>query len=663
MKNSVLIDFETASTCDLLKAGAWRYAEDPNTEVLCLCWINPKTRLRGHWAPGMDPAELMAIASDPDILVIAHNAGFEKAIWRRIMVPILCFPDIPDDRWHDTMAVCAEKGLPQKLERVVPVLGLPGEKDTVGSRFTIALSKPNKKTGMYDRSPATIERVLTYCDSDCDNELLVHKRVGWQEKSERQVWLLDQEINQRGVRLDMGYVRACQRIVTEAQEPMLRQFKELTGLKPGQAAKVRDWCAGHGSAIPNLQKETIVNWLGTDIDGSEPNWDEITALPILAPEVREVLSIRQIVGSSSVKKLSSMEQCVGGDGRVRGVLQYHGAGPGRWAGRLFQPQNFPRPTLMIDDKFPASDIMVQAIMTGDWEYVNQVLGPPVETVVSGLRHAIVASPGHVLVAGDFSGIEARVVLALAGQFDKCELLAQGLDPYCDFASTALGRPITKKDNPVERQNLGKPGVLGCGFQMGWRKLMLKYGVPAELAQLIVNAYRKEWAPLVPKVWYGLEGAAVQTVHTGKPHEAFGVLYALEDGWLTARLPSGRKLWYWDPRPIRKAMPWDETDIRQGFTYRAYKQGHMVTVNAYGGLLTENVVQGLARDLLVASMFRLRKNGFPIILTVHDENLCEVLEALADEKAFRQIMNERDPWAVAMGIPIETETWVNDCYRK
>lgn len=664
MKRAIVLDFETASTCDLKAAGAWRYAEDPTTEILCLCWTHLPDLEPGIWTPEetvASRAELFLLAQNPDVIFIAHNAAFEKAIWRRIMVPVFGFPDVPNERWHDTMAVCAMKGLPQKLEQAVAVLGLPIEKDMEGSRLTIGLSKPNKKTGMFERSPAILQRVYSYCDIDVESERGLHQRIGWQPKEEREVWLLDQEINERGVKIDIPFIRASQRVVSEAMKPLIARFHSLTGCAPTQTAKVVEWCRDHGAPIPNMQKETIVNWLGTDIDGEEPDYDEWRASD-LSPEVREVLTIRQITASSSVKKLARMDACVGGDGRVRGVLQYHGAGPGRWAGRLFQPQNFPRPTAWNQWKEPPTyDQVVQAIMTGDHEYVNAILGPPVEAVVSGLRHAITAERGNVLLAGDFAGIEARVVLALAGQHDKTALLANGLDPYCDFASVALGRLIGKKD--PERQLIGKPGVLGCGFQMGWKKLMLKYKVPEADAQTIVEGYRKDWAPLVPKVWYALEGAEVQTIHTGRPHEAYGVRFALEDGWLTARLPSGRKLWYWSPRAVRKAMPWDETDIRLGLTYRAFKQGHMVTVNAYGGLVTENVVQALARDLMVYAMFALKREGFPIILTVHDEIVAEIEKSRADEIAFRQIMEDRPQWAVHMGIPVAAETWSGDCYRK
>ena len=195
-------DFETASTCDLKKAGAWRYAQDPNTEILCFSFGDdvtpPKT-----WTPWLaadDPItlELRALVENPEIVWIAFNVGFEKAIWREIMVKVYNWPNIPNSRWHDVQAVCAMKVLPLDLERAIQVLRLPHVKDKEGSKFTIALSKPNKKTGSYDRSTAALTRVIDYCERDIFGEVGLHQRVGWLPARERSVWLLNQRIN--GVR-------------------------------------------------------------------------------------------------------------------------------------------------------------------------------------------------------------------------------------------------------------------------------------------------------------------------------------------------------------------------------------------------------------------------------------------------------------------------------
>ncbi len=659
----VTLDFETASSCDLKKAGAWRYAEDLTTEILCCTfgWQGQKWT----WIPGLELAPaIWRLIDDQNAIFVAHNAGFEKAIWRRICVPLLGWPDLPNERWHDTMAMCAMRVLPQDLERAMRVLGLEHEKDTEGSKITRALSKPNKR-GYYERAPEVLARVVAYNRADIDSTVDLHQRLGWLPSNERQVWLLDQRINERGVGLDMAFVRAAKRVVAAASRPLELEFGTITGgLATTQTVKIAEWVRAQGVDIPDLKKETLARILGETEDGEEPEDDPGALRLDLPDDVRRALGIRQLIGSASIKKLDRMELCVCEDGRARGLIQYHGTGPGLWAGRLFQPQNFPRGTIQIGRAAPNPQTTVDAILTGDAEFIEATIGPAVEVVVSGLRHAIQAGRGRVLVAGDYAGIQARTVLALAGQHDKTALMAAGADIYLDMAESIFKRKLTKKENPEERQT-GKNSVLGLGFQMGAPKFRLRYAKdqPMEFAENVVRVYRKEWAPGVPKVWYGLEGAAVRAVCDKKTTEAFGIEYKLEDGWLTARLPSGRKLWYYNPRPIKKTMPWDDQDVRLAWTYNAMKMGQWKTIDAFGGLLTENVVMGMQRDLMVTAGFKLEKNGFPIILNVHDEWVAEPKEADADLKAFDQIMVDVPDWARQMQIPISVETWAGDRYKK
>lgn len=665
----VLMDFETASGCDLKKSGAWRYSEDPTTEVLCLAYTIEGLDI-AVWTPQFtddDPttSRLLNCVRDDRIMFIAHNVQFEKAIWRNIMVAIFGWPDIPDNRWHDSMATCAMKVLPLDLDRAATVLRLPYQKDRAGSALTKSLSKPNKKTGMLDRSAPTLEKVYDYCRQDIRAEVALHERVGWLSPGERKVWLLDQRINQRGVRLDLPFITAAQMVVDKASGPLEKEFGALTkGLKTTQVQKIGEWVKGQGVSIPNLSKETLAELLGETEDGEEVEGDLGGYDQELPSDVRRALRIRQLIGSASVKKLARMHQCVCADGRARGILQYHGAGPGRWAARLFQPHNFPRGSLTLDGGSVDPQMLVDAIMTGDPEYVEMMFGPAVEAVVSGLRHTIIAEPNRTLLSGDFSTIELRVNLALAGQMDKIELLAGGADPYIDMAQLIFKRPLTKKNMP-ERQT-GKNSVLGLGFQMGAPKFRMKYAKtePLEFCTNIVNIFRKEWAPLIPTNWRDLERAAIDVVHRRVvTAEAKGCTFQLEDGFLTIRLPSGRKLWYYNPQPCRKAMPWDDTDIRLAWTYQVMKMGQWKTVDAYGGLLTENVVQALARDLLVCAMFKCEANGLPVVLTVHDEVVTEPETVNADELAFKQIMCDSPPWARELKIPVATETWIGDRYKK
>lgn len=669
-----LIDFETLSSNDLKKSGAWRYAEDITTEIVCLGWTDGSDKVVHPVDELLHPVQgcprLLAAVRDPDCMFIAHNVAFEKAMWRRQMVDVLGWPDIPNERWHDIMAVCAMKGLPMKLERAALVLRLSSQKDTEGSRITLSLSRANKK-GFYDRTPEKLQRVYAYNMADLDAELALHRRVRGLGAAERAVWLMDQDINERGVCLDMGFVRAAQKICDDSAVPLLKEFEGITGgVRPSQRDRVMDWLQAAGCDIPDLKKETIQKFLGDENEqddsnaGEDDDYAPEEAQIELPFDFRRALQIRQILGSASIKKLASMRACVGEDSRARGLLQYHGAGPGRWSGRLLQPQNFPRGTIKVGGKSPDPNEIVAAILTEDYEYVDMLFGEPISVVAGGLRHAIIASRGNRLLVGDFSTIEARIVLALAGQYDKVQLLALGKDIYIAMAESIYKHPVSKELHPEKRQT-GKNAVLGLGFQMGWKKFKLRYA-PEEtkdFAQEVVRTYREDFAPCVPKLWRAYEEAAIRTVWDKRPHETHGVVYSLEDGWLTARLPSGRKLWYYNPQPSRRAMPWDEMDIRPGFTYQAQKMGIWKTIDAYGGLLTENVVQATARDLLVAAMFRLQAENYSMVLTVHDEVVCDVEEARADPKVLDSIMCNIPQWAKNYSIPVAAECWAGERYKK
>ncbi len=676
-----LIDFETASSCELKSAGAWRYSEDVTTEVLCLGYTDG---LRNAVFAQSDLAfspdhELSSFVEDPDCTFIAHNVAFEKAIWRNIMVPLYGWSDIPDERWHDIMATCAMKALPLSLDRAVAILYLPNRKDKEGTRATLALSRTNRN-GDFNRQPEKLQRVYDYNRTDLDAELGLHKRIRGLGASERKVWLLDQSINQRGVRLDLDFIAKGQRIVADATRPLLAEFRDLTGgINPTQVGQFTKWLKADGCDLPNLQKETIDAYLGIEdeeesLAGDEDDYAPSERQARLPFRHERALRIRRLLAGAAIKKLTAMRSCVSYDGRARGLLQYHGASPGRWSGRLFQPQNFPRPTLQEVIGFDKNGIEIyggldpaglgEAIKTGDAEYLRSLYGEPLEAVANGLRYAILSAVGRTLVVGDFAKIEAVIVLALAGATETAEnVVRNGSKVYTDIAAKIFHHPVKKDD--YKEYTIGKASILGCGFQMGARKFQTRYwkeGTDDETKE-VIRIYREDFAPEVPKLWRGLEDAARETVWTGRPHEAYGVTYMLEDGFLTARLPSERKLWYYNPQKTKLAVPWDDKDIRPQWGYTAQKNGHSVFVNAYGGLLTENVVQATARDLLVAGMFRCEENDYPVILTVHDEIVSEVDSARANVQEFKQMMVEGTPWSRGLQIPLDADCWIGERYRK
>lgn len=665
------LDFETRSDLDLGDVGAAKYSESPFTEILCLTF-----NFEGQeylWKPGCTTvaADVLRILAADSQVTFKMFSSFERWIWKNIMVKEWGFPAVPLERWHDVQAAAAMKALPLNLEDLGYALGLKHKKNPIGKELIGRLNSFDK-TGNFNNDPADLAKLDEYCFDDIRSQGEAHERLGFLPPGERRIWLINQRINDRGVRIDMPLVRAAQKIVSETTVPMLAEWQGITGLEKLGSPKFLKWLNSNDCNIPNLQKATIKLALGDDFDDD----DDITGLDAdytnldLSPDVTRALRIKQLIGSASVKKLPVMAACVGADGRAHGLLQYHGASPGRSTGRLLQPQNIPKPTLKLDDKPVPVDMMVAAIMTGDPRAVEEMVGTPIAAVVQCLRHMLIADPDRVYVSSDYAGIQLRTELALAGQHDTCEkLLKKGYNAYVEMAEKIYKRKIDKH-NDVQEYTIGKNSVLGLGFQMAGKTFQTKYArtFPLEFCEDVVTVYRKEWAPLVPKLWYGLEDAASKCVWDRTPQEAYGVQYALDGEWLTVRLPSGRKIWYYAPEPVKTTAPWIDRHtgkpaIKHSFTYQALKLGQWKTVHAFGGLLAENVVMGIECDIAREAMVKLENNNFPVVLEVHDEIVVEPKIKDADEKAIEQILLDVPDWVRAIKIPIAVEQWKGDRYRK
>jgi DNA polymerase len=660
----VVGDFETRSLGNVKKMGAWRYAEDMSTEVVCFNFNLNGSFDVDHWYPGKETTTmyLTELARNPEVFFVSFG-DFERAIWQRIMHEQFGFPMLINSRWMDIQSVAAMKGLPKGLDDLIQLLNL-GEKDMEGNKITLSLSKPDRRGYLPPIEPLR-PRVIQYCDSDVRQQSQAFDKIGTLTDKEYSVWLLNQRINARGVGIDLDYVSACNEIVAKARVPLEKEFGEITGLKPSQRDKLMSWMREKGVELPDLTKQTMAELFGESEDGDVPEETEGRLETVrgleLPPIVHRALTIRNLVNSTSIAKLAAMEQCTCVDGRARGLLQYHGTGPGRSAGRLIQPQNFPRPLTKA-----GVDEVVEAIMSRDVEMVELVTGVgAIQAVAGGLRHAIKAGPGRVLMSEDYAGIQARLVLAVAGQHDKTKLMAEGADVYCDMAEKIYHYPVNKKDHPKERTT-GKNSVLGLGFQMGADTFQVKYARDEHIdfCKKVVHTYRKVWAPKVPYVWYGLEDAAARAVwEPGEEFEAFGVVYQVRENWLTAMLPSGRRLWYPYPKAEQVPAPWDAAEVKRGFSYMSYAKGFPQKKHAFGGQLTENVIMGMERDIMVTAQIKLEKNGFPIVLEVHDEVVVEPMKQDADPKAVEQILLDVDPWVRDIQVPIAVEGWVGERYRK
>lgn len=654
------IDFETRSLLDVTAVGVFRYVEHPSTSIWCLAWAFDDDEVH-VWRPG-DPAPRPVLDHiKGGGLICAWNAQFEKAVW-----PLLRFDVHPrNEQWVCSAALAARAGLPRRLGDAAKVLGIPQQKDAAGHRLMLKMTKPRKPrpgedpTGVYwHDNPADITRLGEYCRRDVEAErgVLAHlPAVG--HPMERRLWLLDQTINERGVKVDLPLVRQALAVSNDAVAAINARLSEITD--------------GAVPRITNLGR--MKQHLGLNGPLNKPALRELLRAD-LSPEVREILTLRQEGGKSSTAKLKTMLATTCHDDRIRGMLLYYGASTGRWSGRLVQPQNFPRGIEWGAGGNPTLEEAVALLRSGDWRLVESLLPehlPLMDVLASVLRGCFIADDGCDLIAADFTAIEARVLAWLAGSEKLLHCYHTGGSAYLDMSEVIYDRRVDKKKDPIEYQ-VSKNTVLGCGYQMGWetfqRQLFDQTGIQLEddLCQRAVTGYRQLYWE-IPALWKALN-RTVQVTVSGHitswvevPGAAGGLAFAMDpSGWLKMRLPSGRSLWYPEPRMSKCWAPWgDEVPC---VTTAGSEQGRPWKRQAlYGGLLTENAVQAIARDLMAEAMLRVEAAGYPVILTVHDEIVTEPPEGHGSVEDFCQLMSTVPDWAA--GCPVAAEGWRGKRYRK
>jgi DNA polymerase len=661
---SAVIDFETASKADLQKIGAWKYAADMSTFPLCLAVKvivekkpQPAFVLTEKQLHALDP-RLMELVKDPEVIFIAHNAGFEQAMWHYHMVP-MGYPPLPPERWHDTMAVCAMKALPLGLDAAVTALELPVKKDMDGHRHMLYMCKPDRYDSWSHHNEHNLLMLYKYCIGDVDAQYGLYSVTQGLGPSERQTWVLDQKIQQRGIRIDTEFVEACIDVLDQVRIPMTERFKELTGLKPTQREKVLNWVNENGVPLGNMQKATLDAILDPDDEFGLEDFSE--PLPY---HVHEVLTLRRSLASSSVAKLVRMLQCAGSDGRVRYTTQYHAARTGRDAGRLIQIQNYPRGEIS-DRQGLTADILADAILTRNLAHIRELWGEDIFTaIISSLRSCVVASPGKILVGGDYAGVEARNLLSMAGQHDRVEQMHAGIDVYAENASLIYKRPITKA-NVAERQT-GKNSTLGNGYGLGPVGFRARFAPKQsiEFAMQVVNTYRNEFAPMVPKFWYGLYEASVQAVwcEHAKTYSYAGIEFRKESDWLTMRLPSGRKIYYHRPRKEKSYNP--NTGVEHpAWSFMSYQGKKFRRLFAWHGMITADCIQGSARDMIMSAMKKAEAYGLFTIFKVHDELVFEMDDTADAAIVVKQIMEDVDPWVIERKFKVKAEVEKMLRYRK
>ena len=451
------LDFETRSTVDLRVTGAYRYAEDPETEVILACYAvdDGPVQTWFHTDAVALPEDLRAALEDDDCIIVAHNAGFEKAMMRYIMGPRHGWPVPPPHRWDDTAARAARQALPRSLEGAAMALGLEVQKDTEGRSLMLRMCRPRSvaedgKITWWD-DDARMKRLAQYCATDVEVERELDKILRQLTPEEREIWLLTEEMNDRGVAIDVDFATYAVQVASEAQEALNKELNEITDgavTAATNVGKLRQWLLSKGFGVlegedESLNKKAVENLLKS---GAIPD------------DVRRVLEIRLLAGKSSVKKFQAMLDRVSKDGRVRGNLMYHGASTGRWSGAGVQLQNLPRDTVK------------------DFDWSRKNLTASMDKVLSTLsrmvRGSIMAAPEHRLMWADYAAVEARGVAWLAGQTDLIDLFAKGGKVYEEMAAVIFNVPAEEIGKDSLERFLGKTVILGCGYSMGAQKFRM-----------------------------------------------------------------------------------------------------------------------------------------------------------------------------------------------
>lgn len=645
---SVSIDFETFSEVEIKKTGAWRYAQDPSTEVLCMAYSvnNADPEL---WLPGQPMPAVLAEADE----IRAWNAGFEIAIWRHVCERLYGWTKVPLEKFVDSMAVAASFAFPMKLEDAAKAVGSPMLKDAAGKRLLNKFSKPRKptKTNPSTRllpsdDPEDFRLLCEYCRQDVRAEQAVVAKLPKMNLSanEQRVWQMDLRANMRGIRVDTKMVDHIIAKAEEHGERLERECEAITGgLRSSQREAILNWAEGVGCPLPGYTAEFVRDSL-----------KEITN-----PQVRRVLEIRQSLSKTSVKKYPAIKACVGFDGRIRGMTVYHGATTGRFAGRLVQLQNLPRGTVKKADKLAK---YVAALSLDD---MSLLVDDPMELFSSLVRSALLPSEGMELFVADFANIEGRVLAWMAGQADLVRQFAANDDVYKHMAAAIYGTVYERVTD--DQRQVGKQAVLGCGYGMGWAKFIDtcfdKAGIviSEELARETITAYRSK-NHKIQSMWYDVERAAKSAVRSqGTTHSANMCVFRMEGEYLFIRLPSGRCLSYHKPMIRPKKTPWGDPGEELSHMGKDAFTGQWVRMGTYGGKLVENIVQAVARDLLVYGMGCIEENGFSLLTTVHDEVIAERELGFGSVHEFETLMANLPPWA--FGCPVRAEGWSGARYRK
>ena len=643
---SIAWDLETYSSVDLAKCGVYRYCESEDFEILLAAYS-----IDGGAVQVVDlacgeklPEEILDALEDETVEKWSYNSQFERICLSRL----LGYPAgnyLAPASWRCSMVWASTLGLPRSLESVGAVLGLEKQKLTEGKdliRYFCVPCRPTKANGgrmrnLPEHDPEKWERFKAYNLRDVETEMQIQKRLSnfpvpdaiWEE------YHLDQEINDRGIGVDMELVQQAIAIDARSRERLTAAMQELTELEnPNSVQQMKQWLADHGLETDTLGKKAVAELLKT------------------APEpLREVLSLRQQLAKSSVKKYTAMENAVCADSRAHGMFLFYGANrTGRFSGRLIQLQNLYKNTM--PDLAQARAL----VRSGNYEALSMLYEDIPDTLSQLIRTAFVPQDGRKLIVADFSAIEARVLAWLAGEKWVLEVFEKGGDIYCETAARMFHCRVEKHGENAELRQKGKQATLSCGYggSVGALKAMgaLEAGMTEEELQPLVDSWRAA-NPNIVRFWWDVDRAVKECVKMRIPTETHGLRFDYRSAMLFITLPSGRRLAYVKPRIGENQFGGESVTYMGVSGTKKWER-----LESYGPKFVENIVQGTARDILCYAMRTLRNCA--IVAHVHDEVIIEADRRMSVEAVCEQ-MGRTPPWA--KGLKLRADGYECEFYQK
>ena len=642
-------DIETFSDVDLIRCGVYKYADSPDFEMLLFAYAADDGDVHIIDIAGGEelPEKIIQAIKSDTVVKTAYNAQFERVCLSRY----LKLPEgeyLNPQSWYCTAVQTAELALPLSLADVGSVLGLERQKMTEGKeliKYFCVPCKPTKSNGNRTRNRPCHdinkwETFKKYCMRDVDVERQIADKLKMYPISdeEHRLYVLDQIINDRGVLVDSELAEQAVKLNSIQTAVAVEQAYMITGLEnPNSVTQLKQWLKENGVEIESLSKKAVKS-LADETDG----------------DVSEMLKLRLLMAKTSVKKYEAVIRSVCSDNRVHGMMRFCGANrTGRWSGNILQPQNLPQNHL--PDLTLARDI----VKDGDFEMLDMMFGNVPNVLSELIRTVLIPKPNHRFIVADFSAIEARVLAWIAGEQWRIDTFRNGGDIYCASASKMFKVPVEKHGVNGELRQKGKISELACGYggSVGALKNMgaVEMGVQENELQGLINDWRNA-NPHIVRFWYEVGNAAMKAIKEKTTVPLGKLVFAYERGILFIRLPSGRRLSYIKPRIGTNRFGGDS------ITYMGINSAKKWDrLETFGGKLTENIVQGTARDLLANALINAANAGYDTVFHVHDEIICEVPNGYGSVDELCKLMCIKPEWAD--GLPLNADGFEYEYYKK